>query len=446
MLPPWFVVGGRRSLVAVAKSKNKVPFFIRILISAVLLFGFWQSLQVPLLYFGGETTVGTLTSYSNRRDDAKAEQNRSRTVFKGYRFSDSGQEYKGYVIYKSDECWPDLGEDEVRPELITYLPTLPQINKPTMLVDFGELGPMGLFYHAFALPVCAFLFLLTNGWLPRRRKNKLGKKSKIEKEEKEGSPIYCQKCGNKIKAGAAFCSKCGAPQQNKKAAATCASCGADLPAKTAFCINCGGAVAATGGGAVKKPAAKEKVALKGRVGWSPNSSHPEIREAARKGKKTAITWAGALTVFFPVGFLLAGLFIDEMPLKEAIIIGVGLGLLMLIINLMRIGGMSRSIWEGVVIQKYQKDVQRHRDDITDTYTEFTTVIRRDRGGKRKIVERDRQMYDYLAAGDQVRYYPAFESYEKYDKSKDSIIYCNVCRMMNRITNERCQRCHNLLFK
>ena len=38
-------------------------------------------------------------------------------------------------------------------------------------------------------------------------------------------------------------------------------------------------------------------------------------------------------MFFPIGFILAGLLIDEMPLNEAIIIGVGLGVLMLVINL-----------------------------------------------------------------------------------------------------------------
>lgn len=38
------------------------------------------------------------------------------------------------------------------------------------------------------------------------------------------------------------------------------------------------------------------------------------------------------------------------------------------------------------------------------------------------------------------------AYEKYDKSKDRIIYCNVCSMMNPIQNDRCKRCNNLLFK
>jgi uncharacterized paraquat-inducible protein A len=56
------------------------------------------------------------------------------------------------------------------------------------------------------------------------------------------------------------------------------------------------------------------------------------------------------------------------------------------------------------------------------------------------------MFDYLSVGDRVRYHPTFGTYEKYDKSKDRIIYCNICRMMNPIKNDRCKRCNNLLFK
>ena len=76
------------------------------------------------------------------------------------------------------------------------------------------------------------------------------------------------------------------------------------------------------------------------------------------------------------------------------------------------------------------------------------VIKTEAGKIKRIVERDirREMYDYLAVGDRVRYYPAFDSFEKYDKSQDSIIYCNVFRMMNSIERERCKRCNNLLFR
>jgi hypothetical protein len=75
------------------------------------------------------------------------------------------------------------------------------------------------------------------------------------------------------------------------------------------------------------------------------------------------------------------------------------------------------------------------------------VIKGVDGKKKYSVERDlNPMYGYLSIGDRVRFHPMFDSYEKFDKSKDKIIYCNICHMMNPIANERCERCSNLLFK
>lgn len=186
------------------------------------------------------------------------------------------------------------------------------------------------------------------------------------------------------------------------------------------------------------------------IGWSAASADPEILEAARKNKKSSLGCAWILALLFLVGFLLAGLFVEEMPLNEAIIIGVFLGTLMLIINLVRIRGMQKPVWEGVVTEKSHKERRSHNrgDDSFMYYTEFTVLIRTEAGKKKRIIEKDsaRHMYDYLAVGDRVRYHPSFETYEKFDKSKDKIIYCNVCRMMNPITNDRCERCKNLLFK
>lgn len=186
------------------------------------------------------------------------------------------------------------------------------------------------------------------------------------------------------------------------------------------------------------------------VGWSSQSSAPEILEVVKKNRKSTMGWAWALLVVFPLGFLLAGLCVDEIPLKEAFIIGTILGVAMFGINLVRIKNVKKPMWEGVVTAKLQKERREHNrgDDSFRNYTEFTVVIKTEAGRTKRLVERDsrKEMYDYLAVGDRVRYYPAFDSFEKYDKSKDSIIYCNVCRMINSIESERCKNCSNLLFK
>lgn len=161
-------------------------------------------------------------------------------------------------------------------------------------------------------------------------------------------------------------------------------------------------------------------------------------------------WTWVLTLLFPVGFLIAGLLSHEVPLNEALIIGSGLGLLILAINLWRIAGMKKPVWDGVVMKKVEKKrYKRDNDDgSSQSYMEYIVLIRTERGKKKRIVERQRgrDMYDYLDVGDRVRYHPALETYEKYDKSKDQVIYCNVCRLRNSIRNDRCERCNNLLFK
>lgn len=402
------------------KKNNKMDLFILILVNVILSFGIYHSFVILSLSFFGETTLGVLDSYGNQLIDIKAGENQSRMISKTYHFSIGGKEYRGSAYYSGDEAWPSLQENEFRTERISYLSKFPNINKPTHLVDIDELGPMGLFYYISRIPFCLFLLLLVNGWRGKRKKRekKTNKTEKLNKRRDDA--MFCGNCGTKLPDEAAFCGNCGTPVPKAKKEK-------------------------------HRPLSQASISPqdKSLVGWSPNSNDPEILEAARQNKKSAIGCAWFFMLFFPIGFILAGLLIDEMPLNEAIIIGVGLGVLMLVINLWRIKDMKAPQWEGVVIEKYKKERREHKkDDSMTTYTELTTIIKTEAGKKKRITERDseRHMYDYLAVGDRVRYHPSFGTYEKYDKSKDRIIYCNVCRMMNPISNDRCKRCNNLLFK
>ena len=183
------------------------------------------------------------------------------------------------------------------------------------------------------------------------------------------------------------------------------------------------------------------------VGWSHVPSSREVEEVREKIKRSAIRWTCVFTLLFPVVFLIAGLFSDEVPLNEGLIIGSGLGLLLLAINLWRISGTNRPAWDGEGIKKLQKKRWKNdKDGTSQSYNEYIVLIRTEAGKKKRIVERQGDMYDYLDVGDRVRYHPALETYEKFDKSKDTYIYCNICRLRNSIRNDRCDRCKNLLFK
>jgi hypothetical protein len=167
-------------------NKNKgIHPLMRILISIILLFVLWQSVQVLVLSFAGETTLGVITGYDSRVDDRQAQPNRSRTISQSYSFTVSGKEYKGYVIYGSDEAWPRLKEGEVRAERISYLASFPYINKPAMLVDIDKIGPAGLLYHIMVIPGCTFLLLMVNGRILKRKK-RLPKRIKQKRKTKGG--------------------------------------------------------------------------------------------------------------------------------------------------------------------------------------------------------------------------------------------------------------------
>jgi hypothetical protein len=438
------------------KKHNKINPFILTLICAVLLFVAYNSLSTVALELWGQTVMGTVDSYDSRLDDTNAGENRSRTVSKGYSFSVDGKEYRGYVIYSSDEAWPRLEEGEVRSERIRYFSFFPYINKPSMLTDFDQMGAAGLLYHLFAPTGCIFLFLLVTGNL-KKKKKAAKKDAAVQKSNtRRDLDMFCQNCGSKLPTGAAFCANCGAKAKQDNSN-ICDTCGATIPKDAVFCINCGAAVNSgeTGSAKYVAPTPQESHAVQraGLVGFSDRYNSPEILEAAKKNRKSSIGCMWIL-VFVPlIGFPITGLLMDDFPFGESVVIGVGIALVMLIVNLFGLRRAKQPMWEGVVTNKFSKERHHHNrtndeSDTYSTYTEYTTVIRTDTGKKKKLIERDsqRDMYDYLAVGDRVRYHPAFDTYEKYDKSKDRIIYCNVCRMMNPIQNDHCKRCNNLLFK
>ncbi len=438
------------------RKKNKINPFILVLICACLLFAAYTSLSTIALGFWGKTTMGTVDSYDSRLDDTSSGMNRSRTVSKGYSFSVDGKEYRGYVIYRSDEAWPRLEEGEMRSERISYFSFFPYINKPSMLTNFDQMGAGGMLYHMLAPPACVFLFLLVTGRLGKKKKAAKKGAAAQKNNVRRDKDMFCQGCGNKLPDNGAFCSNCGMKIQ-KADLDSCASCGATIPEDAVFCINCG--AAANNANAQPTSAAsldvqeRDNIQSSNLVGFSDRCNDPEILATAKSNRKSSIGCMWIL-VFVPlIGFPIAGLLMEDFPLGEAVVIGVGVALVMLIVNLFGLRRAKKPIWEGIVINKFSKERRHHHrtgdeSDSYTTYTEYTTVIRTNMGKEKKIIERDsqRHMYDYLAVEDRVRYHPIFDTYEKYDKSKDRIIYCNVCRMMNPIGNDRCKRCNNLLFR
>jgi hypothetical protein len=446
--------------MAKKKKNNKTPLPILIMICAVLLYATYTSISTLVLAIWGESVMGTVVSYDSRLDDSKAGPNRSRTVSKGYWFLVNGKEYRGYVMYKSDEAWPSLDEGETRSERIRYLSVFPYINKPAMLSEFDEMGEGAIIYHIFAPIGCLFLLRLVIRTAGGKKTKKTAARKTAGKSATRGKPqiigassdtdMFCSDCGNRLTEGAAFCTNCGAKIQ-AGAPNVCTACGVELPEGSAFCISCGKAVSR----AVPEPMEESQAAASappqggaGLVGFSDRCHSPEILAAAQKNRRIGVKFLLVLVAVPLIGLPIAGLLMDDFPFGKSVVIGVGIALVILIINVFALRGAKQPMWEGIVTNKFRKEQYEHQDDSSVTYTEYTVEITTDAGRKKTIVVRDsrRHMYDYFSVGDRVRFHPMFGTYEKYDKSKDRIIYCNVCSTMNPIQNDRCKMCNNLLFK
>ena len=226
----------------------------------------------------------------------------------------------------------------------------------------------------------------------------------------------------------------------------CSKCGAAISESTRFCSACGNAVQSDVRQQVSDFRQDRQQSL---VGWTNRHLEPAVLARAAKNKKAAWIFTVFLTIAFPVGFFIAGNVTDDLPLDEAVIIGIGLGLLMLLIGLVRISRMKSGTWDGTVTdKKHRQKVEHDQDDSHTRYrTVYTLVLTEDSGKKHKLNYTDnRALYDYLNIGDRVRCHMAFSTYEKYDKSRDSMLFCNICGTINDITIDTCKSCRLPLFK
>ncbi len=102
------------------------------------------------------------------------------------------------------------------------------------------------------------------------------------------------------------------------------------------------------------------------------------------------------------------------------------------------------IWYGMVLDR-SNDIAFTQDG--QEHTVYRTNIRKSDGSIQVIEEIDSNpMYMWLSKGDRVRYIPALNVYEKYDKSVDESIPCLLCGKMNSMSDDRCSECGKPLFK
>ncbi len=228
----------------------------------------------------------------------------------------------------------------------------------------------------------------------------------------------------------------------------CANCGAAFPDNTRFCPDCGAQMSFASD---THPAAGF-----GRIGYSERIHDPAFARYLKNANRWSAIFSVILTAAAIIGFYIYGETSSEMENPQALFIGLVIGGMFLLIALYTIIGRKRSkTWDGVVVDTTVKKKSRRQstgngdnDYYIDYYTEYAVIVQEDERGKkhRLVAEDDATRYNYFQVGDHVRHHAGLNSYEKYDKSRDSIIFCSACSTLCDIGDDRCWRCKCPLLK
>ncbi|HYF90812.1 MAG TPA: hypothetical protein VD969_01060 [Symbiobacteriaceae bacterium] len=188
--------------------------------------------------------------------------------------------------------------------------------------------------------------------------------------------------------------------------------------------------------------------------FSPRIHDPAFARYVQNSNRWSAIFSVILAIAAVVGFYVAGEMDGaEMENPESLYIGLGIGGMFVLIAMFQIRGRNRSkTWDGQVVDKRveQKRRKRNLDDDHyhwENYLQYTVFVRSDSGKMHRITaENDDRFFNYYAVGDRVRHHGGLNSYEKFDKSRDTIIFCNACGTMHDIRAEYCSRCHCPLLK
>lgn len=245
--------------------------------------------------------------------------------------------------------------------------------------------------------------------------------------------MYCRNCGVILSENARFCGVCGERAAGGKKAAS------GKP----------GSREADGGETESHPESARKTG--GRVGYSDKINDPAFARYVKNTKR----WAGIFSIFIAVaavvGFFIAGqMEVEGMENPQSLFIGMVIGGMFLLIGLFTILGRKRTrTWDGVVVDKKIKKKKRDQGNGGDyvRYLEYSVIVQENGGKKHSItVDDDDTVYKYYEVGDKVRHHAGLNSYEKYDKSRDNIIFCNACATLCGINDDYCWRCKCPLLK
>lgn len=176
------------------------------------------------------------------------------------------------------------------------------------------------------------------------------------------------------------------------------------------------------------------------MSYSSKIKDPAFDHYLKNTRNYRYQFAFGLAVVAIVGFFIYGETSSEMDNPEALYIGLVIGGMFLVIGLYAVLSLRpKSDWDGKVAEKEIKD--KEGKSIYIVYIEDS------RGKQHELwAENDATVYQYFNLGEKVRFHGKLKTYEKYDKSKDTIIFCNACSFLHDMSEEVCLNCGCPLLK
>jgi len=185
------------------------------------------------------------------------------------------------------------------------------------------------------------------------------------------------------------------------------------------------------------------------MAYSSKINDPAFDKFVQSTKKWSFQFSLILAVIAVAGFTIYGAVSDEMDNPEALLIGAVIGAMFLLIGIF--SGKSKAqktTWDGVVVDK---KIKKTKKDIGyDTKVDrlvYKVLVKSESGKVHEIRnEDDSTVFNYYNIGDKVRHHGSLNTYEKFDKTADSIIFCNACGFLHDIHEDVCRNCKCPLLK
>ncbi|MBU1196626.1 MAG: hypothetical protein KKE62_10805 [Proteobacteria bacterium] len=190
-----------------------------------------------------------------------------------------------------------------------------------------------------------------------------------------------------------------------------------------------------------------------RIGYSNRIHDPAFANYVENSAKYAWIFSSILAGAATLGFYIYGETSHEMENPQALYIGLVIGTMFMTIAFLTNRSKQKGwTWDGTVcdrqIEKKQRKVYNTGNDYyMQDYQLFKVVIQSDHRKKYELTaENDDTVYNYYQVGDKVRHHGKLRTYEKYDKTGDTIIFCNACASLNEMDDDVCHRCGCPLLK